>query len=158
MEPEERFLRKIDKTGPVHPVLGTICWNFTGRDGIKYRYFCIKFEKFLAHRWSYEHFIGPIGDKHVLHKCDNTICVRPDHLFLGTNSDNMQDMLRKGRHRVIPSDGEANGNSRLNDIAIKVIKYFVNVKGYTRKRVARAFGINASTIGRVVSGLTWASS
>jgi hypothetical protein len=53
-----------------------------------------------AHRVSYEKYIGPIPeDKNVLHKCDVRDCVNPKHLFLGTNKDNTQDMLAKGRGR-----------------------------------------------------------
>lgn len=51
----------------------------------------------MAHRWAYEHLVGPIGDLHVLHRCDNPPCVNPEHLFLGTLVDNMQDKLAKGR-------------------------------------------------------------
>lgn len=54
-----------------------------------------------AHRWSYEHFIGPIpGDMMVLHTCDNRRCVNPAHLFLGDDFDNMIDCMDKGRAGV----------------------------------------------------------
>lgn len=53
----------------------------------------------LASRASWQLHYGPIPDGlDILHRCDNPSCVRPDHLFAGTASDNFQDMLRKGRH------------------------------------------------------------
>ena len=51
-----------------------------------------------AHRWIYEYLHGPIGSLHTLHRCDTPLCVRPSHLFTGTQLDNMRDMIRKGRH------------------------------------------------------------
>ena len=52
----------------------------------------------LAHRWYYEQKYGPIPPElDACHKCDNPGCVNPDHVFLGTQKDNMQDALAKGR-------------------------------------------------------------
>lgn len=50
-----------------------------------------------AHRFAYSHFVGDIGEHHVLHKCDNRKCVNTDHLFLGSILENIQDMDKKGR-------------------------------------------------------------
>lgn len=70
-----------------------------GRFNIKIGYY--KYRLVQPHRFSWELFYGPIEDNtQVLHKCDIPACINPDHLFLGTISDNMKDMYNKGRHKV----------------------------------------------------------
>lgn len=52
-----------------------------------------------VHRWAYEHFVGPIPDGLlVLHKCDNSRCSNPDHLYVGTQKDNTNDKKARGRY------------------------------------------------------------
>ena len=80
----------------------TGCWNWThslntGGYGRVY----ISGKHILAHRFSYEMFNGDFDKSmFVCHKCDNPICVNPDHLFIGTAKDNNHDMMAKGRHRT----------------------------------------------------------
>jgi len=93
MTAEERFWSKISKTES--------CWSWTGTI-MKHGYGMLSIGgKFrLAHRYSWELFNGHIPDGlYALHHCDNPLCVRPDHLFIGTQKDNIMDMMAKGRHR-----------------------------------------------------------
>lgn len=67
----------------------------------------------LLHRWIFEEMHGPIPDNMViLHKCDNSLCINPEHMELGTQKENMQDMKRKGRGWW--QNGYKNGSQRKN--------------------------------------------
>jgi hypothetical protein len=100
----KRFWDKVKKTDG--------CWNWVPGNE---RYGKLKAtgsrKNVLAHRMSWEMHNGPIPDEmHVLHTCDNTRCVRPDHLFLGTHQDNMDDKVVKGRQAT----GQAGAERRFD--------------------------------------------
>lgn len=86
----------------------TRCWIWSGNHYHNgYGQFAVNQRPVRAHRFAYEMFIGPIpAGFDVLHSCDSRPCVNPGHLWLGTNDDNMRDMVEKGRS---PS-GERNAN------------------------------------------------
>jgi hypothetical protein len=98
----ERFWSKVNKRGPViRPQLGA-CWIWTAAtDNDGYGLFDTPVGKRGAHRVSLEEKLGrALGpDEIPLHKCDNPICVNPDHLEPGTHADNMRDMKEKRRAR-----------------------------------------------------------
>lgn len=95
-DPVRSFFHKI--------TMGDGCWEWTaGADRKGYGTITVGGRKVGAHRFSYRLFVGEPGELFVLHRCDNPICVRPDHLFLGTHADNMRDMRSKGRGHRRPS-------------------------------------------------------
>ncbi len=107
----------------------------------------------LAHRLSYMTSKGPIPKGlFVLHSCDNRLCVNPDHLFLGTNSDNVKDAYAKGK---ISNKGENNKRwAKLNYSKVREIRRR-SAQGETRKALALEFGIKPCTISNIVADRVW---
>ena len=140
------------------------CFLWTGAASSKqYGNFRINGKIVGAHRVAWQIKNGPIpSNLFVLHKCDMPPCVNPDHLFLGTNADNMADMARKGRKVVSPNagkhgnqlKGEANGRAKLNIKQVREIREeFARTKNGAA--LARKFGISETQTRRVISGKSW---
>ena len=92
-----------------------------------------------AHRIAWMITYGPIPKgKCVLHKCDNSICVNPNHLHLGTAKDNMREKVRRGRQY-----------KKISDKAVRQIRTLAN-QGRSRKEIAGKFGISKSHVGNIV--------
>lgn len=97
---QERFWKRVNKNGPVPahcPHLGP-CWLWAGSGDGRYGSVSVNGRVVKAHRVSFELQFGEIpAGLMVLHHCDNPACVRPSHLFSGTQSDNLKDCASKGR-------------------------------------------------------------
>ena len=145
----ERFFKKFKKTKG--------CWVWKGAVS-NHRYGAIIDEPgpnrmmLGAHRvsWSIHNGSIPKGI-FVCHKCDNPPCVRPSHLFLGTNSDNMTDKIKKARHTF----GSNCKNAILNEKKVfKIRSSFIPYK-VTAKQLAKKYNVLVGTINGVLEGRTW---
>jgi hypothetical protein len=111
---------------------------------------------FLAHRISWVIHYGDIPDGLcVCHHCDNTSCVNPEHLFLGTLEDNNHDMFNKGRGFKFPEyKGEEHGRAKLTEEQVIEIKNAPHVRGMIPK-LARKFSVALTTVRHIVNGDNW---
>ncbi len=153
-----RFWSKVDKDGPVPshmPHLGQ-CWIWTAsRHESGYGAFKMSRPRRneLAYRFSWTINNGKIPAKMcVLHSCDQTACIRPSHLFLGSSLNNMRDRDRKGRLRV-PRGRHV---SRLIGSQVIEIRQLRTV-GVTNRNIAMKFGISPISVSRIFNNRTWKS-
>lgn len=140
-----RFMNKLDKaSSPIG------CWLWTGKTRTQWGYGRVgiggKYP--VVHRVAYEAFVGPIPDgMSVLHRCDVPACCNPDHLFLGTHQDNMDDMVNKkrsigGNHRTLNESDVIAIRNRFTD-------------GTDRGELALMFGVSRTQINRIINRSMW---
>jgi hypothetical protein len=129
------------KTIPV-PESGCLFW-LGAPNARGYCYIEYKGKSFRVHRLAWELAFGTIPDNlHVLHKCDITVCVNPNHLFLGTHTDNMQDKTNKGRA----------AKEKLTVADIVAIR-----KDYRpQETIAKEYDIKQWTVSRIKARKSWA--
>lgn len=146
----KRFWGNVDKSSG--------CWNWSGgKTRTGYGQFSVNGKNVTAHRTSWEIHFGKIphdGSYHgicVCHKCDNRGCVNPDHLFLGTNKENRDDMMSKGRG----IKGERQGLSRLTESKVREIRNLYSGGCITQIELASRFEIDQTTVSLVLNRKTW---
>lgn len=140
--PEVRFWAKVDRRGPDE------CWPWlAGTDKDGYGKFVVtrdgRHVDIRAHRFALELAIGPIGDLHVIHSCDNPPCCNARHLRAGTNQENTADKMRKGRFRC--PIGETVKTSKLRATDVIEIRRRCR-SGEPQASIANAFGVSQSQV------------
>lgn len=144
----ERFFQKV------YPEPNTGCWlwggslNTSGYGNILKRTYGYS----IAHRFSYFLHYGEFNSNlHVLHICDTPCCVNPNHLFLGTNNDNVRDRYNKGRS----ARGETHHKSKItNDDVLEIRKLFASGK-FLKAQLALLYGLTSQSITGIVNRKTW---
>ena len=170
-----RFWAKVNKDGPMMPHMETPCWAWTAYIGLHgYGNFKIRQKFFKAHRASWMIHNGGIphnGSYHgicVCHRCDNRACVNPDHLFLGTQTDNILDMQSKGRgvqlcgdkhvsrlHPELLPRGESHGRAKLTALQVGEIRAIYASGGFAQRKLAAKFGVATTLISSIILRKIW---
>jgi len=148
----QRFMSKVskDQCG---------CWIWTGSirtasraNNLVYGSICLNGKVKLAHRASWEIHNGTIPDgKIICHSCDNPKCVNPEHLWVGTQKDNIQDAWRKGRGKGNVLPGENHPNAKLTKLNVKEIREsdMIGIE------LAKKFNVSKATISMIKNNKLW---
>ena len=147
---EARFWAKIQKLND--------CWIWIGgQDRDMYGVFTFREDgkdfTVRATHYSWQLYTGrPVPEGIFLcHKCDHPYCVNPEHLFLGTNQDNMEDKVSKGRQ----TRGELTNSAQLTEEKVKEIRQLFGSGEYSKRQLADKYQVSWSIIHRALLGKTW---
>lgn len=156
----ERFWSNVKKDVLIDSACGP-CWIWTGyTSGDNYGAMQVSGRQRSAHRLSWEIHYGPIQDGMcVCHECDVSICVNPDHLFLGTPADNSLDRTIKGRSAT----GDHNGSKthpermtrKLTTDQVLEIRRLYDTGCLSHRKLAKRFNVGHAAIRKIVTGRTW---
>lgn len=165
---EKSFWRGVDKNGPVIRPGLTPCWVATTRkSGGYFQRNVVHGFTMHAHRAAYLMFYGEIpSGKYICHTCDNQLCINPDHLWAGTNSENILDAIKKGRqptglqwelaHRATQVAGESHPCAKLKTAQVLEIRRRYQ-SGEKCSYLAKEYGIGRNHALVIATKKVWKS-
>jgi len=145
-----RFFEKINFDGD--------CWEWmAAKNSDGYGDMWVTDRLVKAHRISWMIANGSIPNGMcICHHCDNPGCVNPDHLFMGTHSDNMKDAAMKGRNKIPRSTGEEHGISKLNETEVLSIRdEYRDPDHPSMIELGNKYNVSGATICLIVNRKTW---
>ncbi len=146
MDLSERFWSKINILGKDD------CWNWTASTfNVGYGSFKYNGKVVGSNRMTWFLTYGEFPKLCVLHTCDNRLCCNPNHLFLGTNQDNSDDKVSKGRQ----AKGSNNGRSLLTEDEVLKIKNILSNGDMVQSEIAKKFGVVPQTISDIKNRKSW---
>lgn len=124
------------------------CWIWSAGGGGRYGGFSYNYQKIGAHVASYRIYCGPIpAGLMVRHTCDNSLCVNPTHLELGTHQENMQDCVDRGRRPV----AEQHANAKLTNLQVLEVREAL-ANGASLAGLGRRYGVSSCLISNIKQG------
>jgi len=145
----DRFWSKVDEPNENGCWLWNACKSASG-----YGLFLLDGKMERSHRLSIADAKGEIpAGMYALHKCDNPPCVWPDHLYVGTPQDNMDDKVRRGRDRA--AKGEEQGFSKLTEAQVREMRRAYKGGGVTQEALGEKYGITQTSTSRIVNRKLW---
>lgn len=151
------------------PVTESGCWLWIGRStALGYGVMPLgkRGARELAHRFSWRMHYGDIPQGlNVCHRCDVPACVNHDHLFVGSQHENLADMTKKGRRKSLGAPGERNCKAKLSIEDVSWIRsVYFDARGkrvlippghYSGRQLSEHFGVGVHTISRIIRGIRW---
>ncbi len=152
----------INRTTKVSRVSGmSECWEWMKAlsgpvNGLRYGVFRRHGKNITAHRSAYEAFVGPIpAGALICHKCNNTLCCNPEHLYAGTYQNNADDMMAHGAYMAARPRRIKHSRAKLTESDVVEIRHLASATSLTYVEIAARFGVSRTTVNHIARNDTW---
>jgi hypothetical protein len=150
-EAKEKLLSRSEKD----PETGCLVWQ-GAQSTFGHGHIVINGVQMLTHRLSYELHEEEIADgMQINHKCHNPACINPEHLYMGTQKENVNDAVEEGSYVSNFGVGEGHIHSKLCEQDVIEMREKYETGDYTHEELADEYGVGVNTAGEAIRGVTW---